>query len=636
MEQLALSGRVGGSTARQAVWKPLAGVRCPHICGQGRQTFPAQRYRTQRVTPKAAAVEAPELSKMEIWGDDKRLQTQVLDVGEDTITIRSLDWDRDRFDIEFGLENGTTYNSYLIFGEKTALVDASHEKFEGLYLEALKKELEERGRKIDYIIVSHTEPDHSGLIPAVLDMYPDAVVAGSKVCLQFLEGLTHRPFTPQVVKGGSTIDLGEEHVLEFVMAPNLHWPDTMFSYDRASGIMFTCDAFGMHYCTEDPFDSHLKDIESHYRFYYDCLMRPNARSVLSALKRVKDLDYSVIATGHGPLLRYNVEEMVGMYQEWSAAVGKAAASVAVLYSNSYGYCDRISQTIARGITKAGVATEMVDILSIDTQEMVEIMGRNSGIVIMAPPADSSDAQRAISVVVSSVKPKKQKVIIAESYGGRDEPVDTLLASFVGVGVDPVMEPLRVKEEPDEALYQQMEEAGTDLAQALQKKQNIKEKLVSMPPDVAKAIARLSSGLYVVTAARGNARSAMIASWVAQASMEPLGLTIAVAKDRAIESLMQVGDRFVLNVLGEGNYGKLMKHFLQRFGAGADRFEGVEWFNSNCGSPVLREAVAYMECKVVERLETSDHWVTYCEVVDGSVSDTDTLTAVHRRQVGYYY
>lgn len=124
------------------------------------------------------------------------------------------------------------------------------------------------------------------------------------MCIRFLEGLTHRPFTSQVVKGGDVIDLGGGHELQFVMAPNLHWPDTMFSYDSASKMMFTCDAFGMHYCTEDPYDTHLTEIQSHYRFYYDCLMRPNARSVLSALKRVKDLDYETIAVGHGPLLRY--------------------------------------------------------------------------------------------------------------------------------------------------------------------------------------------------------------------------------------------------------------------------------------------------------------------------------------------
>ena len=167
---------------------------------------------------------------------------------------------------------------------------------------------------------------------------------------------------------------------------------------------------------------------------------------------------------------------------------------------------------------------------------------------------------------------RQKVMICESYGGSDEPVDTLLSSFLNSGVEPVIDPIRIKSEPDEGLFQNIEEAGTDLAQSIVEKTVIDNKKSHMPADIAKAIARLSTGLYVVTASRNSAKSAMIASWVSQASFKPLGLTIAVAKDRAIESLLQVGDTFVLNCLGEKNYNRIMKHFLQRFEAGQDRFE----------------------------------------------------------------
>lgn len=98
----------------------------------------------------------------------------------------------------------------------------------------------------------------------------------------------------------------------------------------------------------------------------------------------------------------------------------------------------------------------------------------------------------------------------------------------------------------------------------------------------------------------------------------------------------MGDNFVLNCLGEGQYDATLKHFLKRFPAGADRFEGIDWFPAPNGSPVLAKAIAYMECRVVSRMETSDHWITYCEVVDGNVSDPDKKTAVHRRKVANYY
>lgn len=205
------------------------------------------------------------------------------------------------------------------------------------------------------------------------------------------------------------MDLGEGHELQFIIAPNLHWPDTMFSHDAKTDIMYTCDAFGMHYCTEDPYDSHLSEILSHYRFYYDCLMKPNARSVLTALKRIQDISYQKIATGHGPILNYNVTELVEYYRQWSASIAKAGTSVAIMYSSDYGYSDRLSQSIAKGITKTGVLTEMVDMLSIDQQELVEVIGRNKGCVLMSFPSNSEEAQNSMSIILSAMK-SKQKVL----------------------------------------------------------------------------------------------------------------------------------------------------------------------------------------------------------------------------------
>jgi len=152
----------------------------------------------------------------------------------------------------------------------------------------------------------------------------------------------------------------------------------------------------------------------------------------------------------------------------------------------------------------------------------------------------------------------------------------------------------------------------------------------------KALGRLSGGLYIITAKKGNLSGAMLASWVVQASFNPPGFTISVAKDRAIESLMQVEDKFILNVLEENKYQALMKHFLKRFPPGADRFAGVSTQPGQNGSPILTEALAYLECQVVSRLECSDHWIIYSQVQNGRVSNPDALTAVHHRKVGNYY
>ena len=220
-----------------------------------RRASRSARASTTTFTTRAAIAEPEPVtevnnSEIELFEGKKRLQTQTSVIGPDTTCIRSLDWDRDRFDIEFGLEKGTTYNSYVIKGsEKTALVDASHEKFKQLYIDTLAGVVDLKD--IDYIVCSHTEPDHSGLIGPILDLAPNATVVGSKVCLKFLEDLVQKPFAQRVVKGGDVIDLGGGHELKYIMAPNLHWPDTMFTYDPASRLIYTCDAFGSHYCTEE-------------------------------------------------------------------------------------------------------------------------------------------------------------------------------------------------------------------------------------------------------------------------------------------------------------------------------------------------------------------------------------------------
>lgn len=112
--------------------------------------------------------------------------------------------------------------------------------------------------------------------------------------------------------------------------------------------------------------------------------------------------------------------------------------------------------------------------------------------------------------------------------------------------------------------------------------------------------------------------------------------VSVAKDRAIESLLQQGDTFVLNVLGEDAYGPVMKHFLQRFAPGADRFAGIDWFPASNGSPALKDAIAYLECRVARRHDAGDHWLVYCEAAEGRVAQPAARTAVHRRKVANYY
>ena len=524
----------------------------------------------------------------------------------------------------------------MIEGEKKALVDTSHLKFKDLYFDALTGVI--NPQDLDYLIVSHTEPDHSGLVRDLLAIAPNITVVASKVAIQFLEGFVHQDFKKQIVKNGEQLDLGNGHVIEFVNAPNLHWPDTIFSYDHGTQTMFTCDAFGLHYCSADLYDEHLKDIETDYRFYYECLMGPNARSVLSAMKRMSALgEISLVANGHGPILKHNLQELLDRYQRWSKEQTKGDKTVVVYYVSDYGYSDRISQAIAKGITKTGVEVEMIDINATDTHEITAITSSAAGIIIGMPPlanSDENEISNKIGTILASVK-DKQIFGLFESYGGDDEPIDPIASELKNLGLTEAFSPIKIKETPHETTYQLCEESGVDLGQIFSQKSKIKKRK-SLDNELSKAMGRLSGGLYIITATKGETTGAMLASWVSQASFEPAGFTVAVAKDRAIESLMQVNDTFVLNILEEGNYQDLMKHFLKRFPPGADRFAGIKTQTAQNQSPILVDALAYLECTVVSRMDCGDHWVVYSQVSEGRVSKPDKITAVHHRKVGNYY
>ncbi|KEF41682.1 MAG: DeoR faimly transcriptional regulator [Cyanobium sp. CACIAM 14] len=574
-----------------------------------------------------------------------RLSLQCEPIGADTTAIRSLDWERSRFDIEFGLRNGTTYNAFLVRGERTALIDTSHAKFRDTWLPLLEGLIDPKA--IDHLIVSHTEPDHSGLIGDLIDRHPDIEIVGSKVAIQFLEDQVHRPFRSRAVKSGDELDLGVhpdsglQHRFSFLSAPNLHWPDTIFSFDHGTGILYTCDAFGLHYCSDDLFDVDPGAIAPDFRFYYDCLMAPNARSVLQALKRMDGLpEITTIAVGHGPLLRDHLPLWVGDYRAWSSERSAGEAYAAVCYLSQYGFCDRLSQAIARGVGKASGHVQLVDLRGTDAQELAALIGEASAVVVPTwPAAPDADLQKAIGTLLAALHPK-QWVGCYDAFGGNDEPIDTLAGQLRNLGQKWAFEPLRIRQVPGVADYQRCEEAGTDLGQLLTKERTIAA-MKALDGDLDKALGRLSGGLYIVTARQSDAdgcrSGAMVASWVSQASFEPPGLTVAVAKDRAIEALMQVNDRFVLNILREDNHQPLLRHFLRRFPPGADRFAGVNTLEGvAAGGPVLGDALAYLGCRVAQRMEAPDHWIIYAVVEEGNVSDTTAVTAVHHRKVGNHY
>ena len=222
------------------------------------------------------------------------------------------------FDIVMKTEYGTTYNAYVLEGaEKTALIETAKYNFLEDYMRSLSSLVDVS--KIDYIVVSHTEPDHAGSIEHLLELNPNIQIVGTSTALGFLRHIVNRDFRGIPVKDGDKLDLGGK-TLTFMPLPNLHWPDTMFTYLTEDKALITCDSFGAHFSHPGILRSTLTD-EAGYKnalkYYFDGIIGPFKRPYMTAaLSRIEGLDIQMILTGHGPVLDSHVRETIDLYTKW--------------------------------------------------------------------------------------------------------------------------------------------------------------------------------------------------------------------------------------------------------------------------------------------------------------------------------
>lgn len=562
---------------------------------------------------------------------------QTLTIAADTEALRSRSWNRLRFEIEYALERGTTSNSYLIRGDRTALVDLPGESFTESFVETLEQQIEPA--TLSYIILGHINPNRITTLKVLLDKAPNAVIVCSNPAAKTLEKLLDEPLpTIQVVKGGEAeIDLGQGHRLRFIPVPTPRWPEGLWTYDEYTQVLFSNKFFGMHRCDSAVYDLSWKELLEDRRYYYDCLMAPNARQVSTALEKLETVSPRMFAPVHGPVVRYHMHELHHAYQDWSKQQKGKDLSVALIYASAYGNTATIAQTLARGITKAGVAVESINAEQADPDDIKAALEKSSAFLIGSPTLGGhapTQIQTALGIILSTAS-KNQLAGVFGSFGWSGEAIDLLEGKLKDGGYSLAFDPIRVKFKPTESTLQYCEEVGTDFAQAIKKVKRAKAPRTPAS-SVEQAVGRLVGSLCVVTTRKGDASSAMLASWVSQATFSPPGFTVAVAKDRAIESLMHTDSPFILNILSDGQHLGPMKHFLKPFGPGEDRFEGIETKEGENGCPIITQAIAYLECEVANRMECGDHWIIYATVSAGEVLDQNAKTAIHHRKTGTHY
>lgn len=373
------------------------------------------------------------------------------------------------FDDLFPTEHGTTYNSYLIKGsDKIAIIDTVKAKFTDQYLDKIKSLVDPA--KIDYIIVNHTEPDHSGSLAYLLDHCPNATVVSTQAGKNFIGNMIHRPFPSQVVKDGDTIDLGGR-TLRFIIAPFLHWPDTMFTRLEQDNLLFTCDAFGAHYCdTKHIFNDETEDFTSARKFYFDCIFRPFKDKVLSAIEKIRHDVIDMILPSHGPIIRRDPWKVIQQFEAWSkpTSFGK---KIVLLYLSPHGNTEKMARAFVEGAQRDGVEVASHHIVGMADEEIRTLMEEADALVFGVPTVarDIPPPMWHVLAALSSVKMKTTIAAIFGSYGWSGEACKMTEERLKGMGFKLVADPVRSMFTPTPEALEQCRALGQAVSEAVEKK-----------------------------------------------------------------------------------------------------------------------------------------------------------------------
>ncbi|QOS39205.1 FprA family A-type flavoprotein [Treponema rectale] len=287
-------------------------------------------------------------------------------ISEDIRYIGVDDHKIDLFEGQYVVPHGMSYNSYVIMDDKVAVLDTVDAQFKKEWLENLEKTLS--GRKPDYLVVHHMEPDHSMVIGDFIKRYPEAIIVGSIGAFNMMKNLYGTDFAPNkmVVKEGEVLSLGK-HSLQFIAAPNVHWPEVMFSYDKTDKVLFSADAFGKFGALDEE-DEEGWACEA--RRYYFGIVGKFGQNVQSVLKKASGLQIEKICPLHGPVLEENLGYYLGLYDTWSKYEPEEKG-VTLAYTSVYGNTKNAVLFLKEELEKRGVHVALFDLARDDMAEAVE-------------------------------------------------------------------------------------------------------------------------------------------------------------------------------------------------------------------------------------------------------------------------
>ncbi len=381
--------------------------------------------------------------------------------------VGKIDWELRKFHgNEYSTHRGSTYNSYLITEEKTALVDTVWAPFAKEYVNNLAGEIDLE--KIDFVVANHAEIDHSGALPELLERIPDTPVYCTANGVKSLTGHYHRDWNFQVVKTGDRLSLGSKELI-FVEAPMLHWPDSMFCYLTGDNILFSNDAFGQHYASEYLFN----DLVDQNELYTECLKYyANILTPFSSLveKKIQEflglnLPLDIICTSHGVIWRNNPAQIVERYLQW--AKGYKENQITIVYDTMWNGTRVMAESIAKGIVRTDhdVNVKLFNIASSDKNDVLAEVFKSKAVVFGSPTVNRGILTSLAGLLeeIKGLSFQEKKAAVFGTYGWSGESTRVLAESLQQAGFTVVDDGLKVLWNPSEQSIEECVSYGRKLA-----------------------------------------------------------------------------------------------------------------------------------------------------------------------------
>ncbi len=525
----------------------------------------------------------------------------------------------DLFEGQYDVPNGMAYNSYVIMDEKIAVMDTVDRNFTHEWLDNLASVL--GGKKPDYLVVQHMEPDHSANIANFMNLYPDAKIVSSAKAFQMMQNFFGTDFADRriVVKEKDTLELGK-HTLNFVGAPMVHWPEVLMTYDSTDKVLFSADGFGKFGALDVE-----EDWACEARRYYFGIVGKYGAQVQAVLKKAAGLDIQIICPLHGPVLNENLGYYLGLYDTWSS-YGIESEGIAVFYTSVYGNTKRAAEKLADALKANGCPKVAIsDLAREDMAECVEDAFRYGRIVLATTTynAEIFPFMRTFIEELTERNFQNRTVGFIENGSWAPQAEKVMKKMLEGCkNLTFAENTVHIKSALDDESNAQIQALADELCRDYLAQQDH----TANKNDLT-ALFKIGYGLYVVTSNDGEKDNGLIVNTVTQVTNTPNRIAVTINKENYSHHVIQQTGIMNVNCLSVEAPFKVFENFGFRSGRNTDKFADCKPIRTENGLVMLPHYInAMMSLKVVQYVDLGTHGMFICEITEARVvSDAETMT-----------